>query len=40
MAQQTDGAFSDSGFDPSKYSARLSAFFLRNSLYCLCDGEH
>ena len=36
MAQQTDGAFSDSGFDPSKYSARLFAI-LRNSLYCLCE---
>lgn len=26
MAQQTDGAFSDGGFDPSKYFASLSTF--------------
>lgn len=39
MAQQTDGAFSDGGFDPSKYSATLSTFSPRTSLSWLCVGD-
>lgn len=39
MAQQTDGAFSDGGFDPSKYSATLSTFSPTTLLSRLCVGE-
>lgn len=36
MARQTDGAFSDSGFDPSEYSVSPLFFFL--SFHILVDG--